>query len=116
MNDDPRQTGEMPFFEHLAELRTVLIHVVAASLAGAIAGWWLAPYVLEDLIHRTVKQALLLTPLALAGWATPLTAGLVGIAITAALAALSVVLAHRLGGLAWLALLFWEARDGTRAA
>ena len=53
---DPRQTGEMPFLDHLDELRSVLMHTVIAALAGAIAGWMLAPRVLEDLIHRTVAE------------------------------------------------------------
>ena len=35
---DPRQTGEMPFLQHLDELRRVLTHVVIAGLVGAIAG------------------------------------------------------------------------------
>lgn len=61
--DDPRQTGEMPFFEHLAELRSVLLASMAAAVVGGIAGWWLAPKVLEDLIQRTVKQAVVLSPL-----------------------------------------------------
>jgi sec-independent protein translocase protein TatC len=63
MTADPRQSGEMPFLEHLAELRTVLIQVAAGCLAGALAGWWLAPYALEDLIHRTVGTAVVLSPL-----------------------------------------------------
>jgi sec-independent protein translocase protein TatC len=60
---DPRQTGEMPFLAHLEELRIVLFHVVGACAIGAIAGWWLAPRVLEDLIHRTVGEAIVLSPL-----------------------------------------------------
>ncbi len=59
---DPRETGEMPFLQHLEELRIVLLHTVAACGVGAIAGWWLAPHVLEDLIRRTVKQAVVLSP------------------------------------------------------
>ncbi|HEY2954318.1 MAG TPA: twin-arginine translocase subunit TatC [Candidatus Eisenbacteria bacterium] len=55
--------GEMTFLEHLEELRRVLFHAVIACLAGAIFGWWLAPRVLEDLIHRTVGQAVVLSPL-----------------------------------------------------
>lgn len=62
-HDDPRQTGEMPFLAHLDELRKVLLHSVAAALVGAIAGWWLAPRVLEDVIRRTVKHVILLSPL-----------------------------------------------------
>ena len=63
MKPDPRQTGEMSFLEHLEELRTMLIHVVAGCGVGAIAGWWLAPRVLEDLIRRTVHVAVVLSPL-----------------------------------------------------
>jgi sec-independent protein translocase protein TatC len=60
---DPRQTGEMPFLAHLEELRRVLMHVLLAGLAGAIAGWILAPRALEDLIHRTVVHAIVLSPM-----------------------------------------------------
>jgi len=60
---DPRQTGEMPFLQHLDELRRVLTHVVVAGLVGAIAGWMLAPRVMDDLIHRTVGHAIVLAPL-----------------------------------------------------
>jgi sec-independent protein translocase protein TatC len=60
---DPRQSGEMPFLAHLEELRQVLVHVVVACLAGALAGWWLAPAVMETLIRRTVGRAVVLAPL-----------------------------------------------------
>jgi len=60
---DPRQTGDMPFLSHLDELRAVLLHVVAACAVGAIAGWWLAPRVLQDLIARTVHETIVLSPL-----------------------------------------------------
>jgi sec-independent protein translocase protein TatC len=59
---DPRQTGEMPFLEHLEELRSVLMHAVIATLIGASIGWWLAPRLLEDLVHRTVGIAVVLSP------------------------------------------------------
>lgn len=59
---DPRQTGQMPFLGHLEELRRVLQHSLAAILVGAIAGWILAPRVLEDLIHRTVRVAVVMSP------------------------------------------------------
>jgi sec-independent protein translocase protein TatC len=39
------------------------MHTVIACLIGAIAGWLLAPYVLEDIIRRTVHQAVVLSPL-----------------------------------------------------
>jgi sec-independent protein translocase protein TatC len=63
VSDDPRQSGEMPFLAHLAELRQVLIHVAIACLVGALVGWWIAPYALETLIQRTVKIAVLLSPI-----------------------------------------------------
>src|SRR5262249_26455347 len=63
VSDDPRSTGEMTFLEHLDELRKVLVQAAAACLAGALAGWWLAPRVLEDIIRRTVKEAVVLSPL-----------------------------------------------------
>jgi len=52
----------MPFLAHLDELRSVLMHTVIACLVGAIAGWLLAPRVIEDLIQRTVGQAVVLSP------------------------------------------------------
>jgi len=60
---DPRKTGEMPFLEHLEELRWVLMHSLIACVLGAIGGWMLAPRVLEDVIARTVKRAVVLSPL-----------------------------------------------------
>ncbi len=63
MSGDPRQSGEMPFLEHLEELRKVLIHCVIAVGLGAVAGWWFAPVVLEDIIRRTVHHVIVLSPL-----------------------------------------------------
>ncbi|TMQ70422.1 MAG: twin-arginine translocase subunit TatC [Candidatus Eisenbacteria bacterium] len=60
---DPRHTGEMPFLEHLDELRRALMHVIVACLAGAIVGWILAPRVMESLIRNTVGHAIVLAPL-----------------------------------------------------
>jgi len=60
---DPRKTGEMPFLAHLDELRQVLLHVVVAGLIGAVAGWMLAPRVLETLIRTTVGHVVVLAPL-----------------------------------------------------
>lgn len=56
-------SGEMPFLAHLDELRGVLVHTVIACLIGAIGGWLLAPRVLEDIIRRTVHEAVLLSPI-----------------------------------------------------
>jgi sec-independent protein translocase protein TatC len=61
--EDPRKSGEMPFLAHLEELRWVLMHSLIACAVGAIGGWLLAPRVLEDVIHRTVGRAVVLSPL-----------------------------------------------------
>jgi sec-independent protein translocase protein TatC len=60
---DPRQTGEMPFLEHLEALRVVLFQSAVACLVCALAGWWLAPRVLEGIVHNTVGHAVVLSPL-----------------------------------------------------
>ena len=59
---DPREGGEMPFMHHLEELRVVLQHCLAAVLVGMLAGWWLAPIVLADLIRRTVTHTVVMSP------------------------------------------------------
>jgi len=53
----------MPFLQHLEELRQVLFHAALGCVAGALGGWWLAPVVLENLIHRTVGSAIVLSPM-----------------------------------------------------
>jgi len=60
---DPRVSGEMPFLEHLEALRRVLFQAALACIAGGAVGWWFAPRVLEDLVHRTVGHAAVLSPL-----------------------------------------------------
>ncbi len=59
---DPRQGGQMPFMHHLDELRKVLTHSLIAVLVGALGGWWLAPLVLQDLIARTVRTTIVMSP------------------------------------------------------
>ncbi|MBI5169664.1 MAG: twin-arginine translocase subunit TatC [Candidatus Eisenbacteria bacterium] len=59
---DPRQTGEMHFLDHLEELRRLLQQVFAGVAIGALAGWWLAPRVLADLIARTVQTTVVMSP------------------------------------------------------
>ncbi len=59
---DPRVSGDMPFLAHLEELRKVLQQSLAAVLAGALGGWWLAPRLLSDLIHRTVGSTVVMSP------------------------------------------------------
>ena len=60
---DPRETGEMPFLAHLEELRRVLIQALIGVVIGAGFGWWAAPRVLEDVIQRTVRHVIVLSPL-----------------------------------------------------
>jgi sec-independent protein translocase protein TatC len=60
---DPRQSAEMPFLEHFEALRRVLFQSALACIVGALAGWWIAPRVLEDTIHRTIGHAIVLSPL-----------------------------------------------------
>lgn len=59
---DPREGREMPFMQHLEEFRVLLQHCLAAVLAGMLAGWWLAPIVLADLIRRTVQHTIVMSP------------------------------------------------------
>ncbi|MCC6649653.1 MAG: twin-arginine translocase subunit TatC, partial [Candidatus Eisenbacteria bacterium] len=60
---DPRKTGgDMHFLEHLEELRRLLQHVIGGVVVGALGGWWLAPRVLADLIARTVKTTVVMSP------------------------------------------------------
>jgi sec-independent protein translocase protein TatC len=58
----PQEPGHMPFLQHLEELRGVLQRSVLAVAVGAVAGWWLAPIVLQDAISRTVKAATVMSP------------------------------------------------------
>ncbi len=43
--------GHMSIWEHIAELRSRLIRVILAVVLGALAGWFLYPYVLSFLQH-----------------------------------------------------------------
>lgn len=52
----------MAFLEHLEDLRKTLWKSSLAVAMGMIGGWYLAPRVLEDLVARTVKTAIVLSP------------------------------------------------------
>lgn len=54
--------GAMPFLHHLEDLRKALWKSSIAIAVGMFGGWTLAPRVLEDLIARTVKTAVVLSP------------------------------------------------------
>jgi sec-independent protein translocase protein TatC len=53
---------QMSFLQHLEDLRRTLWKCALAVAAGMLGGWVFAPHVLEDLIHRTVKAAVVLSP------------------------------------------------------
>ena len=53
---------QMPFLEHLEELRGALLKSSFAIVAGMAGGWFLAPAVMQDLVARTVKTAVVLAP------------------------------------------------------
>jgi len=48
---EPSSGGHMTIWEHLAELRSRLIKVAIAVAVGALAGWFLFPYVLDFLLR-----------------------------------------------------------------
>ena len=52
----------MSFMQHLEDLRQALWKSSAAIAAGMAGGWFLAPRVLEDHIQRTVRSAVVLSP------------------------------------------------------
>ncbi|MCE9627625.1 MAG: twin-arginine translocase subunit TatC [Candidatus Eisenbacteria bacterium] len=54
--------GAMPFLQHLDDLRKALWKSSLAVAVGMFGGWVLAPRILEDLIARTVKTAVVLSP------------------------------------------------------
>jgi sec-independent protein translocase protein TatC len=47
----PASAGHMTIWQHLAELRSRLFKIAIAVAIGAIAGWFLYPYVLDILKH-----------------------------------------------------------------
>ena len=64
-NDDVEElevTPQMSFLQHLEDLRRALWKSALAIAAGMAGGWFLAPRLLEDLIARTVKHAVVLSP------------------------------------------------------
>ena len=64
-DDDLELVGEpqpMSFLQHLEDLRRALFKSALAVAVGMAGGWVLAPRVLEDLIARTVKTTIVLSP------------------------------------------------------
>lgn len=55
-------TPQMSFLQHLEDLRQALWKSALAVTIGMAGGWFLSPRVLEDLIARTVKHAVVLSP------------------------------------------------------
>jgi sec-independent protein translocase protein TatC len=56
------ESAPMPFMQHLEDLRQALWKSSLAVAIGMAGGWWLSPRVLEDLIARTVKTTIVLSP------------------------------------------------------
>jgi sec-independent protein translocase protein TatC len=56
------ESQPMPFLQHLEDLRQALWKAALATAVGMAGGWVLAPRVLEDLISRTVKSTIVLSP------------------------------------------------------
>lgn len=52
----------MPFLQHLEDLRKALWKASIGIAVGMAGGWYLAPRLLEDLIARTVKNTIVLSP------------------------------------------------------
>ena len=48
---DPKSAGHMTIWEHLGELRSRLIKVSIAVVAGAVLGWFVFPYLLDFLLE-----------------------------------------------------------------
>lgn len=59
---DGEPSLQMSFMQHLEDLRRALWKSSVAIAAGMAGGWLLAPRVLEDLIQRTVRSAVVLSP------------------------------------------------------
>ena len=55
-------TPHMSFLQHLEDLRRALWKASVAVAIGMAGGWFLAPRALSDLIARTVKHAVVLSP------------------------------------------------------
>ena len=55
-------TPQMSFLQHLEDLRRALWKSSLAIALGMAGGWYFAPRVLQDLIARTVKHAIVLSP------------------------------------------------------
>ncbi len=64
LDDEAGDAGpsSMPFLSHLEELRNRLWKSSAAIALGMLGAWLLAPVVLADLVHRTVGNAVVLSP------------------------------------------------------
>jgi sec-independent protein translocase protein TatC len=60
--EEVEATPQMSFLQHLEDLRQALWKSAVAVAAGMAGGWFLAPRVLQDLISRTVKHAVVLSP------------------------------------------------------
>jgi sec-independent protein translocase protein TatC len=57
------QTAEMPFWQHLEELRRIVIRAIGGFLLATVACYFFSGRVLEELVIRTIQEASFLRPM-----------------------------------------------------
>ena len=58
-----REDREMPFWEHLEELRRVTMRVIGLLLVTTLGGYFFAGRILDEIVGRTIKDAIFLRPM-----------------------------------------------------
>jgi sec-independent protein translocase protein TatC len=58
-----REDREMPFWEHLEELRRVTLRVIGVLLFTTLAGYAFSGKIMEKIVERTIKDAVFLRPM-----------------------------------------------------
>lgn len=59
---ESHQADSLTLLEHLEELRHRLLRSALAVGVGMLGGWFAAPYVLDWLVHTTVRHVVVLSP------------------------------------------------------
>lgn len=58
-----REDREMPFMEHLEELRRVLLRAIGVLLAATLAAYFFSGRILEEIVTATIGEATFLKPM-----------------------------------------------------
>jgi sec-independent protein translocase protein TatC len=58
-----REDREMPFWEHLEELRRVVLRVIGLLLFTTLASYFISGKIMEEIVTRTIKDAVFLRPM-----------------------------------------------------